>query len=95
MQGMQVRSQGWENPLEKEMGTHLSRKSHGQRNLVCYSPGGRKRVGHDLATQQQQQIHGNIYPTKGGSKKTCRCGLDSGQKGHKDPLEALTLQLII
>ena len=28
----------------------------GQRSLVCYSPWGRKRDGHDLATEQQQGI---------------------------------------
>ena len=28
-------------------------KSHGQRSLVGYSPWGRKRVGQDLATEQQ------------------------------------------
>jgi len=32
----------------------LPGKSHGQRILVGYSPWGRKRVGHDLATKQQQ-----------------------------------------
>ena len=32
----------------------LPRKSHGQRSLVGYSPWGCKRVGHDLATKQQQ-----------------------------------------
>ena len=31
----------------------LSGKSHGQRNLVCYSPWGH-RVGYDLATKQKQ-----------------------------------------
>ena len=35
-------SLGWENPLEKEMATHssisLPGKTHGQRNLVGYSP---------------------------------------------------------
>ena len=31
----------------------LPGKSHGQRGLVGYSPWGRKRVGHDLATKQQ------------------------------------------
>ena len=31
-------------------------KSHGQRSLVGYSPQGRRRVGHDLATKQQQKI---------------------------------------
>ena len=41
----QVQSLGRENPLEKEMATHssiLAWKSHGQRNLVGYSPWGRK-----------------------------------------------------
>ena len=32
----------------------LPGKAHGQRNLVSYSPWGRRRLGHDLATQQQQ-----------------------------------------
>ena len=32
----------------------LPGKSHGQRSLVGYSLGCRKRVGHDLATKQQQ-----------------------------------------
>ena len=37
----QVRSLGWEDPLEKEMATHsvlLPGKSHGQRSVVGYSP---------------------------------------------------------
>ena len=29
--------------------------SHGQRNVVDYSPGGYPRVGHNLATEQQQK----------------------------------------
>ena len=33
----------------------LSGESHGQRSLADYSPWGRKRVRHDLVTQQQQQ----------------------------------------
>ena len=32
----------------------LCGKSHGQRSLAGYSPWGCKRVGHDLATKQQQ-----------------------------------------
>ena len=32
----------------------LPGKSHGQRSLVGYSPWGHKRVGHHLATKQQQ-----------------------------------------
>ena len=42
-----VQSLGQEDPLEKEMATHsstLARKSHGQRNLVGYSPWGRKEL---------------------------------------------------
>ena len=31
----------------------LPEKSHEQRTLAGYSPGGRKRVGHSLATKQQ------------------------------------------
>ena len=31
----------------------LPGKSHGQRSLAGYSPWGRKGVGHDLATKQQ------------------------------------------
>ena len=34
----------------------LPGKSQGWNSLVGYSPWGRKRVGHDLATKQQQQI---------------------------------------
>ena len=32
----------------------LPRKSHGQRSVVGYSPWNCKRIGHDLATKQQQ-----------------------------------------
>ena len=39
----QVRSLGWDVPLEKEMATHfLPGKSYGQRSLVDYSPCGHK-----------------------------------------------------
>ena len=44
---MQVQSLDWQVPLEKEMATHssiLAWKSHGQRSLVGYSPGGRKEL---------------------------------------------------
>ena len=39
------------------MATHssiLAWKTHGQRSLLGYSPWGHKRVGHDLATKQQE-----------------------------------------
>ena len=56
MQEMQVRPLGWEDPLEKEMPSQssiLPGKSHGQRNLVDYSPWGRKELGKtkQLSTQ--------------------------------------------
>ena len=65
---VQVQSLGEEDPLEKEMATHSSVltwkilwteelggvKSYGWRSLVGYSPWGRKRVEHDLMTEQQQ-----------------------------------------
>ena len=41
MQKIQVRSLGWEDPLEKEMATHssiLPVEFHGLRSLVDYSP---------------------------------------------------------
>ena len=59
LQETQVGSLGQKDPLEKEMATYssiLAGKSHGQRRLMGYSPWGRKRVGHNLVTKQQQQI---------------------------------------
>ena len=50
MRETQVRSLGWEDPLEKEMATHpvfWPGESHGQRILVGYSPWGSQRVRHD------------------------------------------------
>ena len=51
-----VQSLGWEDFLEKEMAVHssiLDGKSHGQRNLVGYSPWGCK----ELDTTEQLQFH--------------------------------------
>ena len=42
MQETWVQSLGRKDPLEKEMATHSSGKSHGQRSMVGYSPRGRK-----------------------------------------------------
>ena len=57
MQEMQlrVRSLGCKDPLEEEMATHfsiLAWESHGEKNLLGYSPRGLKRVGQDLETKQ-------------------------------------------
>ena len=57
MQETWVRPLDWEDPLEKGTATHssiLPGESHGQRNLVGYSPQG-CRVGNDLATKQLYQ----------------------------------------
>ena len=49
------------NPLQYSF---LPGKSHGQRNLVGYSPWGLKRVKHDLATKQQQIHRPSILKNK-------------------------------
>ena len=57
MQETGVQSLIWEDILEKEMVTYssiLAWEILGQRSLAGYSPWGRKRVGRDLATKQQQ-----------------------------------------
>ena len=57
MQETWVQSLGGEDPLEKGMATHsriLAWIIHGQRNLVCYSPWGRKESGTtELSTRAQ------------------------------------------
>ena len=58
MQATQVGSLGQDDPLEKEMATHssfLAGEPHGLRILVGYSQWGRKRIGHNSVTEQQQQ----------------------------------------
>ena len=56
MQDTQVQSLGWEDPLEKGMAPHSSTARE-----ISWTEGpgglqslGRKRVGHDLVTKQQQ-----------------------------------------
>ena len=52
-------SLGWEDPLEKEMATHssiLDWEIPWTEKLMGYSPWGRKRVRHNLATKQQQRV---------------------------------------
>ena len=61
MQETRVWSLGQEDTLEKEMAIHssiLALEIPWQRSLVGYSPWSLKRVRHDLATKQQQQING-------------------------------------
>ena len=63
MQETQVRSLGWEDPLEKEWqptSVFLPGKAYGQRNLAGYSPLGCKRAGHDLATEREQDTYQRV-----------------------------------
>ena len=58
LQEMRVQSLGQEDSLEKQpTPVLLSGKSHEHQNLAGYSPGGRKKVGHDLAAKQQQRFN--------------------------------------
>ena len=50
-------------------------KSHGQKSLAGYSPWGRKRVGHNLATKQQQILFlintNSYYISEDSNSWTC------------------------
>ena len=55
VQGIQVRSLGREEPLEKKMATHssiLAWEIPRKEELVGYGPWGHKRLGHELLTKQ-------------------------------------------
>ena len=58
MQDIWVQSLGQEDPLEKEMANHSSILAWEvpQKSLVGYSPWGPKRVKHNLATKQHNNI---------------------------------------
>ena len=51
----QVGKTPWRSEWQPTPRVFLSGKSHGQRNMVGYSPWGHKRVRHDLPTKQQLQ----------------------------------------
>ena len=54
MQQTRVQSLGQEDLLKKEMAAwKMVGKSHHQGSQTGYSPWGHKRLGHDLATEQQ------------------------------------------
>ena len=60
VQETQTGTLGWEDPLEEEMATYssiLAGKPHAQGSLAGHNSWGRKRVEHNLATKQQQQMH--------------------------------------
>ena len=59
----QVQSLGWKSLMDKGVATQssiLAWKTHGQRCLLGYSQWGHKRIGHDLATKQKQQITSQV-----------------------------------
>ena len=59
MQEMWVQSLGWEDPLEEEMATHsciLAWETPWREEPGGLQTMGSQRVGHDLATKQQQII---------------------------------------
>ena len=83
----QVRSLGWEDPLEKEMATHpsiLLGESHGQRSLVGYSPCSHKEL--DMTEQLTLllqwaflQISLCTRPWLLFRKKILRCGISGSR----------------
>ena len=77
MQEMQLRSLGWEDPLEEKMATHSS--IHAREIPWTEEPGGllfmgSQRVRHDLVTKQQQEVGGHIVLIFG---EKAECGLVS------------------
>ena len=69
MQERQVTSLDWEDSLEKEMATHsriLAEKSHGQRNLVGYSPDDLKEL--DPAEPTEWDVPGSSAGTESPCK---------------------------
>ena len=55
MQETQIKSLGWEDPLEEGIATHssiLAWRMPRKRSLAGSSPWGRRRVGHDLASKK-------------------------------------------
>ena len=59
MQEMQVSSVGCGDPWRREWQltpVFLPGEFHGQKSLVGYSPWGRKRIGHYLATEEKQLL---------------------------------------
>ena len=68
----QVRSLGWEDSLEKEMATHSSGESHGQRSLVGHSPWGPKESDTTETTFTFTFFQG--FPGGSDSKESaCKC----------------------
>ena len=57
----ETRVQSLAHEMETNTKMFLSGKFHGQKNLAGYSPGGCRRVRHDLATNQRLMASGSLY----------------------------------
>ena len=55
---------GWHHPLNRHEFEQTPGDSEGQGNLVCYSPWGPQRTGHNLVTEQQQIICDGTWESK-------------------------------
>ena len=78
MQEMWVPSLGQEDPLRRRWlptPVFLPREFHRQKILVDYSPWGRKRVGYNLVTKQEQTNQMFVYLS------TCLSGLPKWLRG--------------
>ena len=85
---MQVRSLGWEDPLEKEMATHFSilGKFQGQRSLVGYSP----QIHKESDTTKQTHTHTHTHTHE--CSKLPRRGLVTNLKASWALTDAFTVQ---
>ena len=78
MQETQVGSLGCQDPLEKEMATHsrilafLLGRSHGQRNLVGYSPWGSEELD---STERLNNSNLSKDSISGGAQESCDLAL--------------------
>ena len=93
MQDTQVRSLGWEDPLEKEMATHSSILAweipwHGQRSLEGYSPWGRQES--DMTEQLSRHTHTNTHTHRQSYATKNLCNLE-----RKDGIIKTNLNLLV
>ena len=72
-QETQVQSQGWEDPLEKEMATHSSMEKPMDRGAWQTTVHGSQKVGHNFVTKQQtaaKKPYNQLSKANSYSKKT-------------------------
>ena len=82
VQKTQVWSLGWEIPWRKKWQpapVFFPGKFHGQRSLMGYSPWGRKRLRHDLATKQVICIQQVNFESLGLKRIKCKKAIECSQ----------------